>query len=549
MKATQADASPWSPLRVGVFRAIWLASVVSNMGSWMHLVGASWLMTSLTTSAALVALLSTASSLPMFVLALPAGAMADILDRRRLVLVTQAWQLVVAVLLGWMTLSGSVNPGVLLAATALLGIGTTLGAPAFAAITPDLVPKAELPAAISLNSVAMTASQAVGPALGGVLVAMVGSGGVFLLNAGSFLGVIAVVYLWHRPAPATSLPPEHLASAMRSGLRYVANAPEFRAVLIRAVAFVLSFGAMPSLLAVFTRVRLHGSASAYGLLLGALGVGGVFGALVLPRLRPRLGPDRIALAGSVGYAVCFVVLAQTRLFPMALVVLVFAGVAGMSVLSTLNIAAQSVLPGWIRGRGLAIFQLIFQVAFAISAAVWGSVATITSIPLTLTVAGVAMAGQTVLSIWFGLNGSEGLDVQQAHSSEPYTPTSLAPDDGPVLLMVEYRIPADRLPEFRAALTDLGRARRRNGAMRWEIYTDPADPARHVETFVAPSWEEHKRQSQRVTTSDAVAIETVRALHDGPDDPPLQAMVSDRGLANVTRNNIPVSNEASRKGTS
>ncbi|MFE3187706.1 MFS transporter [Nocardia sp. NPDC059240] len=525
--ASAAATSPWTPLRINTFRALWIASIASNIGSWMHLVSASWLMTTLTGSAALVALLSTASALPSFALALPAGALADILDRRRLILFTQAWQLVVAVLLGALTLAHSMNPALLLTGTLLLGVGATLGMPAFSSITPELVPTSELPAAISLNSVAMTASQAIGPAIGGVLVAVVGSGGVFLLNAASFLGVLAVVYIWRRKPTASNLPPEHLTTAIRTGLRYVANAPELRAVLIRAAGFVFCYAALPSLLAVVTRVRLHQTASTYGLLLAVLGVGGVCGALTLPRIRKRFSPDRIALVFSLVYAACLLILAQLTAFPPALPVLFIAGMAGMGVMSTLNIGAQSVLPSWIRGRGLAVFQLVFQLGFAISAAGWGAVASGAGLPVALTAAGLALAAQTMLGIWFRLSAAELVDVQSAHVLEPYVPITLAPDDGPIMLTVEYRIPGESLPEFHAAIPDLRRSRRRDGAMHWAMYSDPSDPGKHVETFISPSWVEHERLSERTTGTDAVAVQRIRALHVGAEDPTLRALVSDR----------------------
>ncbi|MFI1916618.1 MFS transporter [Nocardia sp. NPDC020380] len=464
---------------------------------------------------------------PSFALALQGGALADILDRRRLILFTQAWQLLVAALLGVLTLAHAVNPALLLAATLLLGIGATLGMPAFTAVTPELVPSGQLPAAIGLNSMGVTASQAIGPAIGGLLVAAVGSGGVFLLNALSFLGVLAVVYLWRRPVAPTTLPPEHLTTAIRTGLRYVANAPELRAVLIRTAAFVLCYGAMPSLLAVVTRVRLHQSASMYGLLLAALGVGGVCGALVLPRVRGRFDPDAIALLFSLLYAACMLMIAQLTTFPLALPVLFVAGVAGMGVMSTLNIAAQSVLPSWIRGRGLAVFQLVFQAGYALSAAGWGVVATVAGLPTALTLAALALAAQTILSRRYRLTASQSVDVRSAHVSEAYTPITLAPDDGPILLTVEYSIPEDRQHALDAAIPDLRRARRRDGAMHWAWYADPTNPTRHVEAFLSPSWVEHQRLAQRLTGTDAAALQRIRSLHDGDDEPSMTALVNYR----------------------
>jgi hypothetical protein len=314
---------------------------------------------------------------------------------------------------------------------------------------------------------------------------------------------------------------------MRTGMRFVGNAPELQAVLVRAGAFVVCYSALPALLAVITRTRLHETASAYGVLLGALGVGGVLGALVLPRVRGRLTPDQVALGFGALYAACLVALAQLRSFPAALGVLFFAGVAGMGVMSSLSIAAQSVLPDWVRGRGLAIFQLVFQVAYASGAALWGVVATANGLRTTLIVAGVALIAQTALGLRFRLTAAEQVDVQGASRLEPYVPISLAPDDGPVLLSVEYRIPEDRVGDFLASAADLRRARRRDGAMHWAIYTDPEDPERHVETFVASSWSEHQRQSQRMTGTDAAAVERVRAMHVGGEDPPIKALVGDR----------------------
>jgi MFS family permease len=248
----EPNGSPWEPLRFRVFRMLWIAALVSNIGSWMQLVAAAWLMTSLTASAAMVALLQTASAGPSFVFALPAGALADVLDRRRLVIVSQAWQLLVAGALGVLTLADVTDPAVLLCATFALAIGATLGLPAFSALTPELVPHSQLPNAVSLNSTSFTASQAVGPALGGLLVAAVGPGAVFLINAASFLAVVLVATAWRRPRTARDLPAEHVASAMRTGARFVANASEFRAVLVRAAGYVLCFSALPALLAVLT---------------------------------------------------------------------------------------------------------------------------------------------------------------------------------------------------------------------------------------------------------------------------------------------------------
>jgi MFS family permease len=325
----------------------------------MHLVAAGWLMTSLTASAGLVALLQSANALPSFLLALPGGAMADVFDRRRLILVTQSCQLLAAALIGVLTVAGTITPWALLGLTVLLGAGMTLGLPAYTAITSDLVPARQLPAAISLNSMTVTVSLAVGPALGGLLVAWTGPGAVFLLNAASFVAVLAAVGAWRAPKRVSALPPEHMLSATRTGLRYVVNAPEFVAVLVRAIAYVVAFSAVPALLAVVTRTRLGGSAADYGMLLGFAGIGGIISAFVLPKIRQRVSADVLVLCATGGYACTLLAVGTGRSLVVLMAFLFVGGFAQLTVMSTLNIAALQVLPSWVRGRGLAVFMLTF----------------------------------------------------------------------------------------------------------------------------------------------------------------------------------------------
>ncbi|MGI8930354.1 MAG: MFS transporter [Candidatus Limnocylindria bacterium] len=521
------EQSIWSPLGTPLFRAVWLAALASNVGGWMHLVAAQWEMTSLSDSAALVGLISTASALPAFLLALPAGALADVVDRRRLIVFAQAWQLVVAALLGVLTVADVTTPAVLLGATVVLGFGASLGLPAFSAVTTELVDRERLPAAISLNSVAMTLSQALGPAIGGLLVASIGSGGVFLLNAVSFVGVVAVLVAWHRTPPVSGLPPEHVSSAMRAGVRYLANAPELRGVLLRVGAYVLGYSAVPALLAVLVRTRLDGDASAFGLLLGCVGIGGVLGATLLPRLRGRLGPDRVAASCTLAVAAAVAALATVPSLPAAYPVMVVLGFVSIGVISSLMIAAQAVLPDWVRGRGLAMLGLVFQAGFAAGAACWGVLAAETSVTVALGVAAAFVAVGSLLGLRFRLADAEGLDVRPAHALEPYPPVSLAADDGPVQLSVEYDVPAEDLPAFQLTAGELGRARRRAGAMHWTLYADIRDRQRQVESFTVASWGEHERQSERVTEADRAVFDRVRAFHRGEESPRERALISER----------------------
>ena len=510
--------SAWEPFRIRIFRMLWIAALVSNIGSWMHLVAAGWLMTSLTTSAALVALLQSANSLPSFLLGLPGGALADVYDRRRLILVTQSIQLLVAALIGVLAITGTVTPWALLGLTVLLGAGTTLGLPAYAAITPDLVPARQLPAAISLNSVTITASLAVGPALGGVLVAWAGPGPVFLLNAASFVAVLVAVWTWHEPKRVSALPPEHVLSATRTGLRYVVNAPEFVAVLVRAIAYVTAFSAVPALLAVVTRTRLGGSAADYGLLLGFAGLGGVTSAFVLPRIRQRVNADILVLAATAAYTCTLLAVGTVSNMALLIPFLLVGGFAQLTTMSSLNIAAQQVLPAWVRGRGLAVFMLTFQLGIAGGAAIWGAAATSIGLSRTFMAAATLMAASTALAPLFRLSTADHIDVRPAYHPEQYTPVQVQPDDGPVLITTEYDIPEHRLPAFVTAAHRLKQVRRREGALNWALFEDVERRGTHIENYLMTSWAEHRRQAERRTNNNQKLLDEIDNYHDGNEKP-------------------------------
>lgn len=498
---------------------LWIAALASNVGSWMHLVAAGWLMTSLTTSAVLVALLQSANSLPSFLLGLPGGAMADVYDRRRLILVTQAFQLLVAVVIGALTLTGAITPWALLVLTLLLGAGLTLGLPAYTAITPDLVPARQLPAAISLNSVTITASLAVGPALGGLLVAWAGPGPVFLLNAASFVAVLVAVGIWRQPNRVSTLPPEHVLSATRTGMRYVVNAPEFVAVLVRAIAYVTAFSAVPALLAMVTRTQLGGSAADYGLLLGFAGLGGVISAFVLPKVRHRVSPDALALAATCGYTCTLLAVGFVPSIALLIPFLLVGGFAQLTMMSSLNIAAQQLLPSWVRGRGLAVFMLTFQLGIAGGAAIWGAVASSVGLTRTFLAAAILMAASAALAPVFRLNSADHVDVRPAYHPEQYAPVEVQPDDGPVLITTEYDIPEPHLPAFVTAAHRLKQMRRREGALNWALFEDVERRGTHIENYLMTSWSEHRRQAERRTGNDQNILDEITNYHDGNGTPP------------------------------
>ena len=345
------QVSAWSPLSQPLFRALWIASVASNVGTWMQNVGAEWLMTNLAPTPFMVALMQTAESAPLFLLALPAGALADIVDRRRLLLVTQSWMLAAAAL-ALLTLMGVVNSWLLLILTFALGLGAALNAPVWQAVIPELVSREELPSAVSLNSVAFNIARAVGPALGGFIVAAIGSWAVFLLNAASFLGVLSVLYRWQRARRESVWPTERVVGAMRAGLRYVRYAPELRAVLVRTAVFISCGSALWAMLPLLARRELGLGAVGYGVLLGGLGAGAVLAAFILPKVRQKISIDLMIACMIFLFAIVNLTLAYLRIFWLLFCAMIAGGVAWMTIMSSFNIAVQSVVPSWVRARRL-----------------------------------------------------------------------------------------------------------------------------------------------------------------------------------------------------
>jgi len=382
---------------------MWVASVASNIGTWMHTVGASWLMTSLAPSPLLVALVQTATSLPVLLVGLPAGAMADMVDRRSLLIFTQSWMLAVAALLGALTLAGVIGPWWLLALTFALGLGTAMNGPGWAATMPELVPREELPAVVALNSVGFNIARAVGPALGGMVMAASNAGIVFLLNAVSFLGVIVVLWKW-RPA---ARPPRHqdmgLGDAMRTGLRYVRSAPAYHAVLARSGLFVFAGSALWGLLPVVAHAKLGSTSLGYGVLLGCLGAGSVAGASVLAPLRWRYSPDQLVVAGVVLFAGATAVLALANQFAVTAVAMLIGGVAWMTVMTSFNVVAQTAPPVQLRARALGMYLVVFQSSMALGSACWGAAADRVGVSRSLLIAAGAMVAGLAFGIRLGLS--------------------------------------------------------------------------------------------------------------------------------------------------
>lgn len=379
--------SAWAPLGEPLFRSLWIASVISYTGTWMQNVGAGWLMTQMTTNPLMIGLVQAAAALPVFLVILPAGALADMVDRRRFLLLTQGWMVLASGALGIMTLTSCVGPWVLLLFTFLLGLGAVMNDPAWQAITPELVPAKQHASAVALNSAGFNVARAVGPALGGLIVAAVGCGTTFLLNAFSFLGVILFLYRWKRPM-AAPLNPQRVWSAIGDGFSYVRDSGLAKSVLLRTGTFSVAAVAMLALLPLIARPY---GASGYGILLGCFGLGALLGALALPRLREKLSVDGVVGAAIVIFAGVTFAAGRAESFAVLCAVMVVAGGAWIGILACLNVAAQTMCPTYVRARALSFYLLVLQGGMAVGATLWGAVAKSIGVPHALAAAAVALA--------------------------------------------------------------------------------------------------------------------------------------------------------------
>jgi MFS family permease len=513
------------PLKFPVFRALWIATIVSNIGTWMHDVGAGWLMTSLTTSPLFVALVQAATTLPIFLLALPAGALADIFDRRKMLLGAQTLGMIAASLLALVTQQGRVTPELLLAATFLLGTSAALSAPVFQAIVPELVDERTLPDAVALNSLGVNISRAIGPALGGAIVALAGTPAVFVLNALSVVAVLAVLFAWKRPVVERALPPEHFLGAMKAGYRYARHSPAVRLVLIRAIGFFLFGSALWAMLPLIARRGLGLDAAGYGMLLGCMGVGAIAGAILLKRLRQRIQANGISIGATAVFAAATLLLALVSNGWAAGALMLAAGLAWISMVTSLNVAAQLAAPGWVKARALAVYLLVMQGGMSGGSILWGAIASTASVATALIIAATGQAAALVLAWRWGLPADAANDLAPSnHWADPVVSVPPASDRGPVLIEIEYRVEPARGSEFLSALKRFRAERYRDGAVRWDVWQDIADPSRIIESFVVESWLEHQRQHARVTHADQIDQHTLHTFHIGEGPPMVRHLI-------------------------
>jgi MFS family permease len=513
--------SPWAPLRHRIFLLLFIAQVASNLGTLMQAVASAWVMGDLGASRALVALVQTATFLPVFVFGLPAGALADIIDRRRLLIAAQGWMMVVAGVMAALAFFDMLTPLNLLLLTLALGLGTAFNIPAWFAIQPELVPKREFSQAVALNALTYNVARAVGPALGGLLLAAAGPGWVFVVNGVSFVAVVGVLMRWRRPEDERSLPAESLRGAMRAGMRYAANAPVLRAVLARTTLYVFPGVAVQALLPVTARENLNLGSGGYGLLLGCFGLGAATAAAFLPRLQERLAPDRLL---AINTAVLLVVLVVEALVPQTVLVaiaLVLGGFVWATGTTVANVAAQSALPEWVRARGMGLFSLVITGSVSIGAAMWGGVAEWGVTGAYLGAAACLLVSMVAVRRW-PLAPTQGLDLSAVPGEAPEVTFMPHSTDGPVLVTLTYDVPQPEAARFAEAMRDVERARRGTGAFQWSLYRDLSVPDRYLETFAVESWAEHVRQHHRRTAGDT-HIEIVLAYSN--DDPQVSHYVS------------------------
>jgi MFS family permease len=525
--ATSSQAVSFTaPFHYPAFAVIWTATLISNVGGWMYSAASGWLMTSLNPDPLTVAAVQAVSNLPVFLLALPAGALADIFDKRNYLLTVESLYTVVAAFYAIVVTFGFATPINLLACTFLIGAAGALTGPAWQAVVPLLVSKSDLPAGIAANSVGVNISRALGPALAGVIITAIGIAAPFWLSAIANLGIVGALIWWRPPTGLRSLlPSERFGQAMAAGVRYARHNPLLRGTIIRAIGFFMFTSAYWALLPLVARQQIAGGPGLYGVLLGVIGVGAVGGAFLIPWLKPKLGPDRLMAAGTLGQALAMALYGVAWEPTLALIASLIAGVSWIWSLATLMVSAQVVLPDWVRGRGLAIYSTVFFGCLTFGSALWGETAAFIGLAGAHFIAAAGAVAAIALTWRWKLQSGTGIDLTPCmYWPAPVTTQAIDEDRGPVLVTVEYRIrPADRGP-FLAALEHLAQVRRRDGAYAWGIFEDTAEEGRMIETFLVASWLEHLRQHERVTFADRAVQEAVSRFNV-TDDPKITHLIA------------------------
>jgi MFS family permease len=514
-----------SPFQTPIFRNVWIASLASNFGGLIQSVGAAWLMTSIAKSADMVALVQTATALPILLWSLIGGALADGHDRRKIMLAAQVFMLLVSLALAAFAWAGWMSPWLLLLFTFLIGTGAAFNAPAWQASVGDMVPRTQLAHAVALNSMGFNIARSLGPAIGGVIVAAAGAAMAFVINALSYIGLLVVLARWKSPPPQSLLPREPLGVAIGAGVRYVAMSPNIRNVLRRSFLFGVGASSLLALLPIVVKVRMAGGPLTFGLMLGAFGIGAVGGALASARVRQRLSTEGIVRVSTIAMAVAIAVVAISSIMAVSLSVLVIAGAAWVLALSTFNVAVQMSAPRWVVARALSLYQMSTFAGIALGSYLWGLVTHVQDVRVALLVAGAVLLASVLLGWWRPLAETAALNLEPLRRWEaPATEVPVEGRTGPVVITIQYVIPEENIIEFLRAMDERRRIRRRDGAKDWKLLRDLSDPEVWIERYSTPTWLDYVRHNSRLTQEDAVIPETLRALHRGPGKPVVRRMV-------------------------
>lgn len=531
MSEVPHSQSPFAPLRHPYFKLIWLATLVSNLGSLVQGVGAGWMMAELTPSHDMVALVQASTTLPIMMLAIPAGALADNIDRRKVMLASQGFMAVVSALLAFSAWQGLLGPWSLLVFTFLLGLGSAMHLPSWQASVRDLVPRADLAAAVTLNSMSFNLMRSVGPAAGGLLVAWAGPSAAFALNAVSYLALIYALARWRLPAEEGRLPAERLGSAITIGLRYVLLSPNLMRVMARGFVFGFTAVVLLALLPVVTRDLLLGQASTYGMLLGAFGLGAIGGALGSPWLRRKLGIEAIVAIAFVVFAAGTAMVALSSHLALALPGLLIAGAAWVLALSLFNVSTQLATPRWVVGRVLAIYQTSTFGGMALGSWVWGGLSEVWgTIPAMLVAAGLMLLGAALGRVIRMPDFSE-VDLDPANRfHEPALRLNLKARSGPITVMVDWDIAPENTEAFLAEMVERRKVRLRDGVRDWSLMRDLENPDIWIECYHVPTWTDYIRHNQRRTRADAANYDRLLCLHRGPERPHVHRMIERRAVS-------------------
>ncbi len=537
-QATQPP-SALSPLRYPVFRNVWAANSLGSLGGLIQSVGAAWLMISITQSADMVALVQTSLTLPIVLLSLVAGAMADNHDRRKVMLGAQIFLFLASVALMTCAWTGLITPWLLLAFTFAIGCGTAFNAPAWQASVGDMVPRAELPGAVALNSMGFNIARSIGPAIGGLIVAAAGAAAAFAVNALSYLPLITVLARWRPVRPHSALPRETLGLAVSAGIRYVAMSPAISTVLLRSAVFGIAASSVMALLPVVAKFQLGGGPLTYGLLLGAFGLGAVGGALGNARLRQVMSTEGIVRSATVAFAGATAIVGLTNLTTATMVGMFVAGAGWLLALATFNVSVQMSAPRWVVARALSLYQMAAFGGLAAGSWLWGEVAAALSVSAALSIAAAVMLATAALGRWLPLAQTTELNLDLLESwKEPSTAVPVDARTGPVVITIEYHIRESDIVEFLAAMTERRRIRRRDGARNWRLLRDLADPGIWIERYETPTWLDYIRHNSRITHHDALIPQRLRALHRGPGGPRVRRMIERQS----TRAPLPATSE-------